>query len=76
MKVGDLVKHKWGTLHGEGLILEQLTSFEPRAYIMWNCHGNVTMQNVATKFLEILSENNKKEGASVKKSSQCGIIVL
>ena len=55
MKVGDLVKHRHGTLHGEGIILEWLTSFEPRAYIMWNCHGNTTFQNVATKFLEVIS---------------------
>jgi hypothetical protein len=57
MKVGDMVKHKWGTLAGQGLIIERLTSFEPRAYIMWNCHGNITMQNVATKFLEVISES-------------------
>jgi len=56
MMIGDLVKHKYGTLYGEGLILKWLTSFEPRAYLMWNCHGNITFQNVATKSLEVISE--------------------
>jgi len=56
MKVSDLVKHKWGTLAGYGIIVEWHSTFEPRAYIMWNCHGNITMQNVATKFLEVISE--------------------
>jgi hypothetical protein len=57
VKVGDMVKHKWGTLAGAGIVLQCLSSFEPRAYIMWNCHGNVTFQNVATKFLEVVSES-------------------
>ena len=57
MKVGDLVKHKYGTLYGEGLILEWVESFEPRAYLVWNCHGNTTFQNVATKSLEVISES-------------------
>jgi hypothetical protein len=56
MKVGDLVKHKYGTLSGEGLVLKRLTSFHPRAYLMWNCHGSITFQNVSTKFLEVISE--------------------
>jgi hypothetical protein len=56
MKIGDMVKHKWGTLAGHGLVIEWLTSYEPRAHILWNCHGNVTVQNAATKFLEVISE--------------------
>lgn len=58
VKIGDLVKHKWGTLAGAGIILSTPRGLmlEPRAYIMWNCHGSVTFQNIATKFLEVVSE--------------------
>jgi hypothetical protein len=57
MQIGDIVKHKRGTLAGNGLVIEWLTSFEPRAYLMWNCHGNITFQNIATKSLEVIIES-------------------
>ena len=57
MKIGDLVKHKYGTLYGAGLILKWAGSFHPRAFILWNCHGHVTIQNISTKHLEVISES-------------------
>jgi hypothetical protein len=61
MKVGDLVKHKYGTLYGEGLILEKLvTSYagdQNRCRIMWNCHGNITFQTLAVSYCEVINES-------------------
>jgi len=59
MQVGDLVKHKHGTLHGSGLICEFITDHcvaGRRAYVLWTSHGHTTRQNVATLYLEVISE--------------------
>ena len=56
VKKGDLVRHKYGTLHGSGIVLS-CEGAGRRAYIIWNCHGHSTFQNVATRFLEVLSES-------------------
>jgi len=60
MKVGDMVKHKWGTLSGRGIILKYTFVVDglPRKIdVMWNCHGHVTFQNLSTDFIEVVSES-------------------
>ena len=62
MKVGDLVRHKYGTLYGEGLILEMPCKPDDdvgdlaRCRVMWNCHGNITFQTLALRYCEVISE--------------------
>ena len=56
VKKGDLVRHKYSTLHGFGIILS-CEGAGRRAYTIWNCHGHSTFQNVATRFLEVISES-------------------
>ena len=58
MKVGDMVKHKWGTLSGHGLILEYtfiVNGLPSRIDVMWNCHGHITVHNLSTDFLEVIN---------------------
>ena len=63
MKVGDLIKHKYGTLYGEGLILEKpcksgVHAGDPnRCRMMWNCHGNITFQTLPLRYCEVISES-------------------
>jgi len=62
MNVGDLVKHKYGTLHGEGLILEVLhigagnVGDTKRCRVMWNCHGHITFHSMTMQYFEVISE--------------------
>ena len=62
MKVGDLVKHKYGTLYGEGLILEMLhigaqNAGDPKhCRVMWNCHGHITVHSMTMQYFEVISE--------------------
>ena len=59
MKVGDLIKHKWGTLSGQGIVIKYtfvVGGLPRRIDVMWNCHGHVTLQSLSTDFLEVISE--------------------
>ena len=62
MKVGDLVRHKHRTLHGQGLIVEMPVESGPfsgdpdRCMIMWYCHENVTYQSLDLRYIEVISE--------------------
>ena len=57
MKVGDLVKHKHGTLQGSGVILE-MHRIRPWAQILWTAHGQTNvLKEVATLYLEVINEN-------------------
>jgi len=61
VKVGDLVKHKWGTISGLGIILnwhqDSETDKKNRAFMMWNCEGYVTYQSLPERFIEVVSES-------------------
>jgi hypothetical protein len=63
MKVGDLVKHKYGTLFGGGLVVEMPPKVgvhagdEKRLCVMWNCHGNITFHNMAIRYFEVVNES-------------------
>ena len=56
MKVGDLIKHKYGTLLGRGLVLGFNKN---RCHIMWCCHGNsnVMLLNISSRWFEVISES-------------------
>ena len=56
MKVGDLVKHKYATLRGSGIVLS-VEGAGRRAYTLWTAHGQTKQQNVATRYLEVISES-------------------
>ena len=62
MKVGDLVRHKHSTLHGQGLIVEMPVESGPfagdsdRCMIMWQCHGNTTYHSLNLAYVEVISE--------------------
>ena len=54
-----MVKHKWGTLYGSGIILKYtfvVCGLPHKIDVMWNCHGNVTLQNLSTDFLVVVNE--------------------
>ncbi len=58
MKVGDLVKHVFGVMHGEGLVLKLIDSVGgPQMELLWNCHGHQTVQRVGRKHFEVISES-------------------
>ena len=57
MQVGDIVKHKYGTLMGSGIILD-LRDLGPSrgwARIAWTAHGQTKVHEVATHYLEVIS---------------------
>ena len=55
MKVGDIVKHKHGTLVGTGVVLNLRKADGGRARGAWTAHGETKMHDVATLFLEVVS---------------------
>ena len=55
MKVGDIVKHKYGTLMGAGVVLNLRKADGGRARIAWTAHGETKIHDVATLFLEVVS---------------------
>jgi hypothetical protein len=58
MKVGDLVKHTFGVMHGEGLVLRIIDSIGGLQFeLLWNCHGHQTFQQVGVKHFEVISES-------------------
>ena len=53
MKVGDLVKHQYGTLQGSGIILHYFPTIST-ARILWTAHGQTKIHEVATRYLEVI----------------------
>ena len=54
LKVGDLVKHQYGTLQGTGVILK-LRAMATQAQVLWTSHGRTQVHEaVATKYLEVI----------------------
>ena len=55
MQVGDIVKHKHGTLVGAGIVLSLRKADGGRARVAWTAHGETKVHDVATLFLEVVS---------------------
>ena len=58
MKVGDLVKHKFGTLQGTGIVLDvqPFEYYQQNATTLWTSHGTTKQLTVATRFVEVINE--------------------
>jgi len=59
MQVGDIVKHKYGTLQGCGVVLS-LRDLGPSrgwARIAWTAHGQSKVHEMSSKYLEVISAN-------------------
>ena len=60
LNVGDLVRHRHGTMHGTGIILDLMAmvrlGLPTQAKILWtNPHGQTVIQEtVATRYLEVI----------------------
>lgn len=57
MKVGDLVKHQYGTMRGSGVILSIRPFDGKQARILWTAHGQTQIHEVATRYLEVINES-------------------
>jgi len=57
MKVGDLVKHQYGTMQGSGIILSIRPFDGKRARTLWTVHGQSKIHEVLTRYLEVISES-------------------
>ncbi len=65
MEVGDLIKHKYGTMSGYGIIVEKpcvtrthaLGHDPDRMRIVWSCDGHVTEHSLTGKLFEVISGN-------------------
>jgi len=56
MKAGDLVKHQYGTLQGQGLVLQVFPTPE-KVRVLWAAHGRTDVHEVATRFLKVVSKS-------------------
>ena len=64
MQVGNLIKHKHGTLQGTGLVLGILP-YDPawdrpgtkRIHALWTAHGKSKMHTLGDTYLEVVSES-------------------
>ena len=57
MKVGDLVKHKYGTMQGFGIILSIRPFDWKAAQVLWSSYGQAHIhEEVATRYLEVINE--------------------
>jgi hypothetical protein len=54
MKVGDIVRHQYGTMQGSGIVLS-LHSRSQICTTMWTAHGQTKVQDVATQYLKVIS---------------------
>ena len=57
MKVGDLVKHQYGTMHGSGVILSIRPFDGKQARILWTSYDRTQIHEVATRYLEVINES-------------------
>ena len=58
MQVGDLVKHRNGTMQGSGIILSIRPFDWKAARILWTAHGKTQVhEEVATRYLEVINES-------------------
>ncbi len=65
MKVGDLVRHKYGTIAGQGMIIK-VTRFgwdadgqviPHEATLLWNGPGGSMTQECMMQYMEVVSES-------------------
>ena len=57
MKVGDIVKHKYGTMQGFGVVLD-MRGRHIRA--LWTAHGQTVVHaKVASLFLEVVNATSR-----------------
>ena len=57
MQVGDIVKHKYGTLQGTGIILSIRPFDWKQARVLWTAHGQTAVHELATRYLEVINES-------------------
>ncbi len=57
MQVGDIVKHKYGTLVGSGVVLNLIDLGPSRGWarIAWTAHSQTKVHDIATLYLEVVS---------------------
>ena len=57
MRVGDIVKHKYGTMQGFGVVLAVPKDDIWCIRALWTAHGQTVLhERVAHRFLEVVSE--------------------
>lgn len=57
MKVGNLVRHRYGTLQGTGVILSIRPFDGKRVRALWTAHGQTMMHELDTRYLEVINES-------------------
>lgn len=59
MKVGDIVKHKYGTMQGFGVVLD-IREGERCIRALWTAHGQtVVHERVARRYLEVKNATSR-----------------
>ena len=54
MKAGSLVRHKYGTLQGTGIVLS-IRPFDGREVrALWTSHGLTQVHELSTRYLEVI----------------------
>ena len=56
MKVGDLVKHMYGTIQGTGIVIGHADKeiIYDRVTTLWTAHGQTKQLVVATRYLKVV----------------------
>ena len=59
MKAGDLVRHMYGTIQGTGIVIGEGEKqiVYGRVTTLWTAHGQTKQLDVATRYLEVISES-------------------
>ncbi len=57
MQVGDIVKHKYGTLQGHGIILVARPNIGG-VRALWTAHGQSKVHELSSIYLEVISEGD------------------
>lgn len=59
INTGDLVKHKHGTIQGQGLVLHSEHQHLGKIKALWTAHGVTQLRWVATQYLEVISNEDR-----------------
>jgi DNA-binding LytR/AlgR family response regulator len=57
VQVGDLVKHKYGTMQGSGVILSIRPFDWKQARVLWTTHDQAEVYELETRYLEVINES-------------------